>query len=77
MQLLPQPSSKAISVVADRDDPTLPVILEFESPSTAITNAPMPASARKIVWMVSSMFAAAKLISVQPIRLLTVAGAER
>ena len=59
MQLLPRHSSKAISVVADRDDPTLPVILEFESPSTAITNAPMPASARNIVWMVSSMFAAA------------------
>ena len=37
MPLLPRPSSKAIStVVADRDDPTLPVILEFQSPSTAI-----------------------------------------
>jgi len=59
MQLLPQPSSKAISVVADRNDPTLPVILEFESPSTAIANAPMPPTARHIIWVVSSMFAAA------------------
>jgi hemolysin D len=59
MQLLPRHSSKAISVVADRNDPTLPVILEFESPSTAIANAPMPPTARHIIWVVSSMFAAA------------------
>jgi hemolysin D len=59
MQLLPRPSSKAISVVVDRADPTLPAILEFESPSTAITTAPIPASARNIVWVVSSMFTAA------------------
>jgi HlyD family secretion protein len=59
MQFLPRPSSKAISVVADRDDPTLPAILEFESPSSAITNAPMPTAARHIVWTVASMFAAA------------------
>jgi hemolysin D len=59
MQLSPRPSSKAISVVADRHDPTLPAILEFESPSSAITNAVMPRAARGIVWMVASMFAAA------------------
>jgi hemolysin D len=59
MQLLPRHSSKAISVVADRDDPTLPAILEFESPSSAITSTPMPPTARHIVWVVSSMFAAA------------------
>jgi hemolysin D len=59
MQLLPRPSSKAISVVADRDDPTLPAILEFESPSAAITSTPVPASARNIVWVVVSMFAIA------------------
>jgi hemolysin D len=59
MPLLPRPSSKAISVVADKDDPTLPAILEFESPSTAITATPVPLTARHIVWMVSSMFAAA------------------
>jgi HlyD family secretion protein len=59
MQLLPRPSSKAISVVADRDDPTLPAILEFESPSAAITSTPVPLSARNIVWVVVSMFAVA------------------
>jgi hemolysin D len=58
MQLLPRPSSKAISVVADRDDPTLPAILEFESPSTAITAALVPFAARQIIWVVASMFAA-------------------
>ena len=43
MPLSPRPSSKAIStVVEDRSDPTLPVILEFQSPSTAITTAPVP-----------------------------------
>jgi hemolysin D len=59
MPLLHRPSSKAISVVADRDDPTLPAILEFESPSTAVTTAPIPLTARHIVWIVASMFAAA------------------
>jgi hemolysin D len=47
MQLLPRPSSKAISTAAeDRMDPTLPVILEYQSPSTAIVNMPMPRLAR-------------------------------
>ena len=55
----PRPSSKAIStVVEDRNDPTLPVILEFQMPSTAITTAPVPRSARGIVWIIASMFAA-------------------
>ena len=61
MQLSSRPSSKAISTVAERDDPTLPVILEFESPSTAITTAPIPRSARRVVWVISSMFAAGLL----------------
>jgi hemolysin D len=55
----PRPSSKAIStVVEDRNDPTLPVILEFQMPSTTITTAPVPRSARGIVWVIASMFAA-------------------
>ncbi|HME23956.1 MAG TPA: HlyD family type I secretion periplasmic adaptor subunit [Acetobacteraceae bacterium] len=59
MPLLPRPSSKAIStVVEDRGDPTLPVILEFQMPSTTITTAPVPRSARRITWIISSMFAA-------------------
>ena len=56
MPLSPRPSSKAIStVVEDRGDPTLPVILEFQSPSIAITTAQVPRSARGIAWMISSM----------------------
>lgn len=57
----PRPSSKAISTVVaadDRNDPTLPVILEFQMPSTAITTAAVPRSARGIVWIVGSMFLA-------------------
>ena len=38
-----------------RDDRTLPAILEFQWPSTAIINAPVPRSARGIVWMIASM----------------------
>jgi HlyD family secretion protein len=37
----------------------LPAILEFESPSAAITATPVPVSARNIVWVVGSMFAVA------------------
>jgi HlyD family secretion protein len=55
----PRLSSKAIStVVEDRNDPTLPVILEFQMPSTAITSAPVPRSARGIMWVIASMLTA-------------------
>jgi len=55
----PQPSSKAIStVVEDRSDPTLPVILEFQMPSTTITSAQVPRVARGIIWVIASMFGA-------------------
>lgn len=37
------------------DDPTLPAILEFQQPSSAIVNAPIPRSARGMVWSVASM----------------------
>jgi hemolysin D len=58
MQLLPRPSSKAISTVAeDRMDPTLPAILEYQSPSTAIINMPMPRLARGFTLTLSSMIA--------------------
>ena len=40
---------------AEPNDPTLPAILEFQWPSTAIVNAPMPRSARGIIWMITSM----------------------
>ncbi len=63
MPLLPRRSSKAISTassgaVAAQDDPTLPVILEFQSPSVAIINAPIPAGARRVTWVISSMMLA-------------------
>src|ERR1700736_1433664 len=40
------------------DDPILPVILEFQSPSGAIAAAPIPRTARGTIWVISSMFAA-------------------
>jgi len=49
-------SSTAISApAAGRGDPTLPVILEYQSPSTAIVNAPVPRVARGMAWTVGSM----------------------
>src|SRR5436305_12341214 len=36
-------------------DPTLPAILEFQWPSTAIVNAPVPRSARGTVWVITSL----------------------
>jgi HlyD family secretion protein len=58
MQLSPRPSSKAISAPQDdRHDPTLPVILEYQSPSAAILNMPMPRVARSITLIISSMIA--------------------
>ena len=68
----PQTSSTAISTaVADRGDPTLPVILEYQSPSTAIVNAPIPRVARGISWTVGSMvlacFAAMAIIKVDKV----------
>src|SRR6516162_5918959 len=41
-----------------KNDPTLPVILEFQQPSTAIINASIPRSAQRTVWIVASMVAA-------------------
>lgn len=50
------PSSRAASTdLVERKDPTLPVILEFQSPSTAIVNAPVPRSARSTALIVSAM----------------------
>jgi HlyD family secretion protein len=58
MQLSPRPSSKAISTTgSDRFDPTLPVILEYQSPSSAILNMPMPPIARGVTYVIASMIA--------------------
>ena len=52
-----QVSTRALSLIRRRSeaDPTLPAILEFQWPSTAIVNAPVPRSARRIVWLIASM----------------------
>src|SRR3984957_14448915 len=69
----PQTSSTAIStsVAAGRGDPTLPVILEYQSPSTAIVNAPVPRVARGVSWTVGTMvlacFAAMAVIKVDKV----------
>jgi HlyD family secretion protein len=54
-------ASNTLAVVrrrAEGSDPTLPAILEFQWPSTAIVNAPMPRSAQGVVWIIASMVAA-------------------
>lgn len=43
---------------SERPDPTQPVILEFQWPSTAIVNAPIPRSARGITWVITSLVVA-------------------
>lgn len=40
------------------NDPTLPAILEFQSPSRAVAATPVPRTARGTIWIISSMFAA-------------------
>jgi hemolysin D len=64
MQLLPRPSSKAISTIRDdRLDPTLPAILEYQSPSSAVINLPMPRIARGFALTFSSMIAVMLIIA--------------
>ncbi len=77
MQLLPRPSSKAVSMEADdRMDPTLPVILEYQSPSTAIVNMPMPRLARGFTLTLTSMLAVILILSgvIEVDRVVTAAG---
>jgi hemolysin D len=49
-------SSKGTDLV-ERDDPALPVLLEFQSPSTAVLSAPIPRTARGVVWIISALLA--------------------
>src|SRR5437763_4734764 len=54
-------TAKSLATVWRRSepkDPTLPTVLEFQWPSTAIVNAPVPRSARGIVWVITSMVVA-------------------
>lgn len=48
-------SKETSTAVVERGDPTLPAILEFQSPSVAIVNAPVPRAARSIALIVSSL----------------------
>jgi HlyD family secretion protein len=51
-------TSMALALIergSEASDPTLPAILEFQWPSTAIVDAPVPRSARGIVWIIASM----------------------
>jgi len=58
MPQLPRRSRKEISRVDPQDRLALPVILEFQSPSSAILAAPVPRVARGIGWTITSMLAA-------------------
>lgn len=40
-----------------RRDATLPAVLEFQSPSSAIAAAPIPISARGTIWIIAALFA--------------------
>ena len=44
-------------------DPTLPAILEFQWPSTAVANAPIPRVARNIVWIICTLVVALITVS--------------
>ncbi len=62
-------SSKATDLaIVDRSDPTLPAILEFQSPSTAIVNAPVPRLAKSIALLVTTLVVASlAALSVIPV----------
>ena len=45
------------SLVTRSDDSTLPMVLEFMSPTAAIIAAPVPRAARGTIWMIGGMFA--------------------
>jgi HlyD family secretion protein len=55
MPLLPQRSPKAISPASAQDHLALPVLLEFQSPSSAILAAPVPRIARGIGYTITTM----------------------
>jgi hemolysin D len=58
------------------EDEAVPVLLEFQSPSVAVRQAPIPGLARYVIWIISAMFVcllvAAGLISVD--RVVTARG---
>jgi len=48
-------SSKGTDLV-ERHDPALPILLEFQSPSTAVLSAPIARTARGVTWIISALF---------------------
>ena len=54
-------AGKAMSRSAADDEPILPVILEFQSPSAGILAMPVPRSARGTIWVIGTLFAACVL----------------
>jgi hemolysin D len=58
MPLLFTRHSSATRLATRSDDLTLPMILDFQSPTTAIIAAPVPRAASGTVWMIGGMFAA-------------------
>ncbi|MCI4680827.1 HlyD family type I secretion periplasmic adaptor subunit [Rhodoblastus acidophilus] len=60
----------------NRRDPTLPVLLEFQKPSTAIVNAPVPRSAQGVIWVIAGMVLTLILVTgVMPVdRVVTAKG---
>ena len=54
----PAVAGRLLRARADRDDPTVPALLEFQSPSAAVLALPVPRAARGIIWVVTSLFAA-------------------
>jgi membrane fusion protein, hemolysin D len=55
-----RPSNRAMSIIEQRD-PTLPAILEFQSPSWAVIHADVPRACRCTAWLITSLFAACVL----------------
>ena len=61
MPLLSQRSAAAASLARAHDDATLPAILEFSSPSSAIIEGKVPLLARGTVWVIGGLLAACLL----------------
>src|SRR5215467_7314679 len=60
LQASSQSSNRAMATI-QRQDPTLPVILEFQSPSSAIIQTDVPRACRYTAWLITSLFAACVL----------------
>ncbi len=56
LQVSPKATSPAPSRRGRRKDPTLPALLEFQSPSAGILSLPVPRTARSTIWIVTSLF---------------------